>query len=125
MRVYSYVGREIDIEVRTQLVVVDAILFDTKITEEHQLALGMKPTISTPAGGVIEPTDAFDFFKNLRATPPQARALTLALAAVRGVVSADLDHQESRPRGPLGGPAPPSGLRRPGARGARRRLRVR
>jgi len=86
MRAYSYVGREIDIKVRTQLVVDDAILFDTKITDEHELELGMKPTISTPAGAIIEPKDTFDFFKNLQAIPPQARVLTLALAAVGAVI---------------------------------------
>ena len=86
LRVYSYSGRMIKVKLQTKLVVDDAILFDTKEVEEHELDLGDKPRTSALGTSVIDPKDAFDFFKNLQAIPADARAKTTMLAAAGAVV---------------------------------------
>jgi len=88
MRAYTYSGRKITTKLHTRLVVDDAILFDTKITEEQELELGTKPSISTNTKSIIEPEDAFNFFKNLKAIPPDAQLLTMVLVTVGAVVIA-------------------------------------
>ena len=88
MRAYTYSGRKITMKLHTRLVVDDAVLFDTKITEEHELELGTKPNISTNAKSIVEPLDAFDFFKNLKAIPFQAQLVTMVLLAVGGIIIA-------------------------------------
>jgi len=88
MRACTYSGRMITMKLSTRLVVDDAILFDTKITEEHELELGTKPIISTNAKSIIDPSDAVDFFKNLMAIPVESRFLTFVLLAVGCVVIA-------------------------------------
>ena len=88
MRAFTYSGRMIKIKLLTRLVVDDAILFDTKITEEHELELGTKPSISTNTGAIIDPSDAFDFFKNLKAIPIESQFVTILLLVVGCVVIA-------------------------------------
>ncbi len=86
IRAYSYSGSMIDSKLVMKLVIDDAILFDTKITEEQELAIGVKPEVSTHAQTLIEPEDVFDFFKNLQAIPVSARGWTIALGVVGAVV---------------------------------------
>ena len=88
MRGYTYTGKMIVMKLRTRLVIDDAILFDTKITEEQELKLGTKPSISTDVKSIIEPSDAFSFFKNLKAIPVHAKLLTMVLLVVGAVIIA-------------------------------------
>jgi hypothetical protein len=85
MRAYTYSGKMISITLHTRLVVDDSILFDTKITEEQELKLGTKPSVSANAKSIIEPSDSFSIFKNLKAIPAGARMLTI-IALVVGLV---------------------------------------
>lgn len=86
VRAYTYSGRMIRMKLNTRLVVDDAILFDYKISEEQELELGTKPVISAHAQSIIEPSDSFDFFKNLKAIPIQAKLRTVAFAIVGAVL---------------------------------------
>ena len=88
MRAFTYSGRMITIKLHTRLVVDDAILFDTEITEEQELKLGTKPKIAKNTKSIIEPSDAFNLFKNLGAIPIESRFLTIILLAVGCVVIA-------------------------------------
>ena len=88
MRAFTYDGRMISMTLHTRLVVDNAILFDTKINEEQELELGTKPTIAKNTKWIIEPKDAFNLFKNLKAIPVESRFLTLVLLAVGCVVIA-------------------------------------
>lgn len=86
MQAFSYAGKKISIELHTQLVVDNKLLFDTKINEKHELKLGTKPKISKDTKSIIDPSDAFNFFKNLKAIPVQSRYLTMMLFAIGCIV---------------------------------------
>jgi hypothetical protein len=88
MQAFTYSGQMITMTLHTRVVVDNANLFDTRITEEHELELGTKPSISTNAKSIIEPADAFNFFKNLKAIPLHAQFVTMVLLAVGGIVIA-------------------------------------
>ena len=83
---YSYYGNMIDIEIHTRVIIDDAILFDSKVSTEQELELGLKPPVEDDAASIVEPSDDFFFFKNLKAIPFQNQVITLALAAVGGIV---------------------------------------
>lgn len=84
--VFSYSGKSIDLEVHTRVVVDDGLIFDTKVGEEQQIALGLKPAVTEDAEQLVDPKDAFSFTKNLQAIPAESRLKTLILAAVGAVV---------------------------------------
>jgi hypothetical protein len=88
MRAFTYSGKMISMTLHTRLVVNDAILFDTKITEEQELNLGTKPSIAKNTQSIIDPSDAFNFFKNLQAIPSDAKFWTMILLVVGLVVIA-------------------------------------
>jgi len=88
MQAFSYSGNKISIELHTQLDVDNKIMFDTNINEKHELKLGTKPEISKDTESIIDPSDAFNFFKNLKAIPADSRFLTIVLFAVGCVVVA-------------------------------------
>jgi len=83
---YTYKGSKIDIQLLTRVKVDDALVFDTKVDEAHEFAIGRKPEVAAEAKAVIEPSDLFDFFANLRAIPARNQMITLALALVGLVV---------------------------------------
>ncbi|MDJ0942673.1 MAG: hypothetical protein QNJ30_04385 [Kiloniellales bacterium] len=85
LRFYSYVGKHVDLRLHTRVRVDDGLLFDTKVSEEQLIRIGGKPQLNTDAGEIIEPGDAFRFFANLKAIPPQNQALTLGMATVGGL----------------------------------------
>jgi hypothetical protein len=86
VRAYSYSGRMIDMRLYTKLVIDDAILFDTKVSTEQELRLGISPATRVDAKGLVDPKDTFSFSKNLGAISPHRQLLTLILALVGGVV---------------------------------------
>ncbi len=86
IRAYSYYGGMIDIEIHTKLIIDDAVMFDTKVSTQQELELGLKPPAEDDAEAIVEPKDVFFFFKNLKAIPFQAQVITLALAIIGGAV---------------------------------------
>ena len=86
IRAYSYYGSMIDIEIHTRVIIDDAMLFDSKVSTEQELELGLKPPAEDDAERIVEPKDDFFFFKNLKAIPFQAQVITLGLAIIGGIV---------------------------------------
>ena len=85
LRFYSYAGKHIGLRLLARVKVDDAFLFDTTVSEELLIRIGGKPRINRDADEIIEPGDAFRFFANLKAIPPQNRLITLGLAVVGGL----------------------------------------
>lgn len=83
---YSYRGSNLDIEIHSELEIDDGILFDTTITEEEQVEIGIRPATTTDPKEIIDPSDAFDFTTNLQAIPPQNRLITLCLVFIALIV---------------------------------------
>ena len=86
LRFYSYAGKHVELRLHTRVRVDDGFVFDTTVSEEQLIRIGGKPRLNTDAGEIIEPGDAFRFFANLKAIPPQNQVITLALAVVGGLV---------------------------------------
>mgnify|MGYP000591465423 CR=1 FL=1 len=86
LNIFSYSGDKIDISVSTQVVVNDGIIFDTKVNEDQQMVLGGKPRVRTNASEMIDPSDRFDFFANLKAIPSRNQMITLILLVVGLVI---------------------------------------
>jgi len=84
--VYTYQGKQIDLLLHTRLEVDDGVLFDTRLSQQQALDLGIKAPVSTDAQTLVEPPDDFMFFSNLAAIPAHNRMVTLALAVVGGLV---------------------------------------
>ncbi len=87
LRIYTYKGGMIDIELRTQLTVDDSLLFDTKLSESHQLPLGDKPKVADEADGIIKPDDVFKFVANFKAIPFHNQVITLMLVTIGGILA--------------------------------------
>ncbi|HEX9710154.1 MAG TPA: hypothetical protein VGB42_09345 [Candidatus Thermoplasmatota archaeon] len=87
-RGYDYDGHEIDIRVESRLTIDDGIFFDTELEGVHRLDVLDRPSVDGCAKELSEPEDAFDFFSNLAAIPARNRLVTIALAAVGGVLIA-------------------------------------
>ena len=83
---FSYSGDMIDIDIHTRVVIDDGMLFDSKVTTEQELELGLKPPAEDNADAIVEPKDDFFFFKNLKAIPFHNQLITLGLAVVGGIV---------------------------------------
>ena len=83
---YSYKGDKIDIRIHTRVKVDDALIFDTKVSEEHQVELGTKPEVANDARVMIEPNDIFKFFENLKAIPAHNQMITLVLLVIGGII---------------------------------------
>ncbi len=88
IRASTYSGSKINIELHVRLEVDDGLLFDTKITEEQSLELGLKAPVATDAHGLIEPDDRFNFFANLNAIPARNQVVVLALAVIGAIIMA-------------------------------------
>ena len=86
LRFYSYAGKHVDLRLHTRVKVDDALLFDTKVSEEQLVEIGGKPRLNSDAEEIIDPDDSFRFFANLKAIPPGNQIITLALAVVGGLV---------------------------------------
>ncbi len=88
LQAYTYRGEHIDIEVESEIEIDDGVIIDTTVTEQEEMALGGKPTVSNDAKGIVEPKDAFDFITNFKAIPPRNKAITAVLLFVGGIVIA-------------------------------------
>ncbi len=77
---FTYNGSKIEIEYLGFLKIDDALVFDTKVTEEVTYNLLKKPKIRKDTGKMIEPKDHFSFVTNLGAIPLQNQLATLILA---------------------------------------------
>ena len=86
-RGYAYTGNQIEIFIETELKVDDGMIFDTKVAGAHRLKVLDKPEISGNAKELAEPKDRVNFFANIKAIPPKARMITLALVFVGGIVA--------------------------------------
>lgn len=85
---FSYAGKMINIIPRAHVRIDDGIIFDTKISEEVEIALGWKPRIGTGAHRLVEPEDAFCFATNFQAIPLKNKIAFLMLAGIAGVLIA-------------------------------------
>lgn len=88
LRAYTYRGSMIDVAVRTEVRIDDGVLFDTKIRDDEEIGVWVKPAVSGDAKGIVEPKDAFDFVTNLRAIPPQNQLITIVLSVVAALIIA-------------------------------------
>lgn len=86
LRVYNYAGSQIGIEIHCELEIDDGALFDTRISRQMQIRLGLKPAISGDAPGIVDPKDAFDFLANFSAIPPVNKLITAWLLALGGIL---------------------------------------
>ncbi len=84
--VYSYHGKQLDVQVALRLTIDDGVLFDSQVDSAIDLPLGDRPRIGSHDGKEIEPADAFSFLANLAAIPAHNRMITLALTVVGGLV---------------------------------------
>ncbi|MBC8326401.1 MAG: hypothetical protein H8E27_12330 [Verrucomicrobia subdivision 3 bacterium] len=86
-RTYTYSGQNISIVVSAKLVVDDAWVFDTKVEQSVVLQLaGNKPRVKGNASRMIDPDDAFEFVKNLKAVPWFSQIQTLLIVVIGVVV---------------------------------------
>ena len=88
LQLFSYNGAKIDVEIHSRLQIDDGILFDTTISEEEVITFAPRPAVSGDAKGLVEPKDAFQFMKNLKAIAPMDQLTTMALAFVGALVIA-------------------------------------
>ena len=85
LRVFSYEGSKIEINIHTRVKVDDAVFFDTRVSEEQQIRIGTKPMVNNVAQGLIEPKDIYSFFENLKAIPPHNQLITIAIIVIGGI----------------------------------------
>jgi hypothetical protein len=83
---FSYRWNKININLFVELVVDDAIFFDTKITSKIQESLFIKPKVLSPWKSIIDPKDNFNLIDNLKAVPFDAMILVFWLSIVWVVV---------------------------------------
>jgi len=76
-----YEGTQLDLLLKAELEIDDGLIFDTEVSADLRMAcqLPERTAIQGDAKHVHSPPDRFDFFANLRAIPPQARAMVLWL----------------------------------------------
>ena len=86
--VFSYNGSKIDIEIHSKLTIDDGMVFDTTVSEVEQMHISPRPSVSGDAKEMIEPSDAFNFMKNLAAIPPVNRAITMGLVFIGSILIA-------------------------------------
>ena len=86
IKAYSYKGRKIKINIHTKVKVDDALIFDTRVSEQQQVSIGAKPAITNDANGIIEPNDIFKFFENLKAIPAHNQLITMLLLVIGGII---------------------------------------
>lgn len=79
LQFYSYAGSKIRISLNAELKVDDSILFDTEISQEQEIALGLKPAVSGNAKELIEPKDTYNFLTNFRAIAPKNKMIVAVL----------------------------------------------
>ena len=79
LQVFTYNGSKIDVRIFSRLVIDDGVLVDTTVTEEEVIAFATRPAVSGDAKGLVEPQDAFQFMKNLKAIAPMDQLRTILL----------------------------------------------
>ena len=85
---FTYTGRKIDIEIHTELKIADGFLFDTKLTEEAQIAFSPRPKISGSAKEITEPDDQYEMMSNIAALSTSGRVATAGLMFLGALVIA-------------------------------------
>ena len=81
---FVYVGENLDLELTGRLKVDDGLLFDTSVDIDLSRVCRLPPRSAAKEASraVHSPRDRFNFFANLRAIPPAARAKVLWLLIV-------------------------------------------
>ena len=81
---FVYVGEDLDLELTGTLKVDDGVIFDTSVDIDLAGVCRLPPRIAAKEASkaVHSPRDRFNFFANLRAIPPAARAKVLWLIIV-------------------------------------------
>jgi hypothetical protein len=85
---FSYTGHRIDIDIHTELKIADGFLFDTKLTEESELAFSPRPKISGNAKEITEPDDRYELMSNMAALSTSGRVATAGLMLLGAFVIA-------------------------------------
>jgi hypothetical protein len=83
---FSYKWNKININLFIELVVDDAIFFDTKITSKIQESLFVKPKVSSLWKAIIDPKDNFNLIDNIRAVPFDAMIIVFWLSIIGSIV---------------------------------------
>ncbi len=83
---YSYEGKKIDIDILAEAKIDDGIFFDTRISEEIQYELGTKPRVLIDSKSLIQPKDVFNFIKNFKAVPYDARIKLVGLMIIAWII---------------------------------------
>jgi len=59
----------INIDLFVEVIVDDAVFFDTKVTKKIQEALFIKPKVAKISKNILNPKDNFNLIDNLKAIP--------------------------------------------------------
>jgi len=85
---FSYRWNKININLFVELIVDDAIFFDTKITSKIQQAAFVKPRVFSPWKSIIDPKDNFNLMENLKAIPFDAMIFVFWLSIIGLIIIA-------------------------------------
>ncbi|MCD5380847.1 hypothetical protein LR004_02870 [Candidatus Gracilibacteria bacterium] len=83
---FSYNGTNINIVLFSELVIDDAIIFDTKITKQIESSLFIKPKVSSNSELIINPKDSFNLIENIKAVSTDSMIKLFGLSLLGGVV---------------------------------------
>ena len=83
---FSYKWSHINIILFSELIVDDAIIFDTKITNKIQSSLFIKPKVSSNSQLIINPKDSFNLIENIKAIPVESMIKFFGLSIIGGVI---------------------------------------
>jgi len=83
---FSYRWNKININLFVELVVDDAIFFDTKITSKIQNSLFIKPKVLSPWKSIIDPKDNFNLIDNIKAIPFKAMIIVFWLSIIWSII---------------------------------------
>jgi hypothetical protein len=83
---YSYTGKKLRVELHCEIVIDDAILFDTTVSDRLEVLLDLKPRTASCANELVNPKDYFSLRENFSAIPPKNKLMFTVLAIIAGIV---------------------------------------
>lgn len=80
--------KKIEVNLITEIVVDDAIFFDTKVSKEIEWSIWKKPKIKVDSKKMINPKDKFNLMDNIKAIPNDAKIAVFWLSIIWLVIIA-------------------------------------